>query len=247
MNDLFELISQHPRISVAIITPTFLALGYLWRDRKEKRENLKAGLYILLEIWHKMSFVYKTDFSNGFDAVIKKVREKYPTENISNDKREEAIKHIELALEKVLKPQAISGIKVFMEPFHEAVKLIAKDDPFLAYHIGTSASVGECIALIDSYMNESLKPYIESNNEDDLKFYENLKKQSQSHFLSEMVKGLEQNISRLSYRISIYSFCRSFMVIANRKKSVKSLAKSDLDKMVDSILLPTIQISDNQK
>lgn len=243
---MFEFISSYPKLFLGIFTPTLLAAGYFYRARKEKRDNLKKALYILLEVWHRMAVLYRNDFDSYFDAITAEIIRKVPEEEFTEEQSKASKEYFTPILMNTVQAAAFSDIEHYQESFDEAVKLIAINDPFFAYDIGSVGKTKKFLKTLDSYLEEAFEP-LENEGGDSLVLSNTLKDHMSSHASLEVLSDLEKDIRRLSFRVGISSYIKSLSVIRKRKERLQGFSKKEIRELVDTVLFPAMEEFNKQR
>lgn len=243
---MLEFISSYPKLFLGVFTPALLATGYFYRARKEKNDNLKKALYILLEIWHRMAVLYRKDFDSYFDAITAEIIKKVPEEEFTEEQRKASKEYFTPILMNTVQTAAFSDIEHYQDSFDEAVKLIAINDPFFAYDIGSGGKTKIFLKTLDSYLEDALQP-LENEGGDGLVLSNTLKDQLSSHASLDALSDLEKDINRLSFRVGIITYIKSFSVIRKRKERLQGFTKKEVSELVDSVLFPVIEEFNKQR
>ena len=236
---MLEIISNHPKLFLGVFTPVILCVGYFYRDRKGKKENLKAALYVILEIWHRMSVLYRKDFDVYFDTLADVLIKRVPEAAFTDEQRTSAKEYFTPILKEVAQSSAFSDVEHYQESFENAVRLVAADDPFFAYKIGSAGKTKDFLKAIDQYLESAFKP-LEEEGGDGLIFSETLKQHLTSHASIDVLSELEGNIYQLSLRISFASYVKSLMVVKRRKKKLSTFSKREVEKLLEIVLFPAM-------
>lgn len=243
---MIEFLSNHPKLFLGIFTPLALAIGYFYRARKGKSENLKKALYILLEIWHRMAILYRKDFDSFFDAITAEIMKKAPEEEFTEEQRKASKEHFTPLLINTIQTAAFSDIEHYQESFDEAVKLIAINDPFFAYDIGSGGKTKKFLKTLDSYLEDALKP-LEDEGGDSVILSNTLKDHMSSHASLDALTDLEKDISRLSFRVGVIAYVKAFSVIRKRKNRLQGFTTKEVRELVDTVLFPALEEFNKQR
>ena len=120
-----DLTNIDSKLLIGILTPTFLVVGYFYRARKDSIKNRKIALYILLEIWHRISVFYRKDFDDVFEKMVKEIKKQFPGENISESQILASKNHLTPILMETARGIALSDLDSYQERYQEAVSLIS--------------------------------------------------------------------------------------------------------------------------
>lgn len=193
-----------------------------------------------------MAVLYRNDFDSYFDAIIAEIMKKVPEEEFTEEQRKASKEHFTPILINTVQRAAFSDIEHYQESFDEAVKLIAINDPFFAYDIGSGGKTKKFLKTLDSYLEEALQP-LENEGGDSLVLSNTLKDHMSSHASLEVLSDLEKDISRLSSRVGITSYIKSFSVIRKRKERLQGFSKKEVRELVDTVLFPAMEIFNKQR
>lgn len=234
---VFDLIAAHPRIFAAVVVPLCFAIGYFYRLRREKRENLREALYILLEIWHRVTALSKVAFDKEFKVLFGEMKKHFPNENISDEQVAALKEYISPILLSNLHGMILSDYGSFEGAYLDAVKKVSKDDPILAYKVSSASKTRKCLTFMDKYLDEALSPLEEKRS---IGFSSLLKKHVQSYVKKDLIVDLENNMKSLSRRISIFAYFEVYTVIRKRRRILDNSAQEEVGKLVKEVLVPAI-------
>lgn len=243
---MLELLSNYPKLFLGVFTPVLLAAGYFYRSRKEKNDNLKKALYILLEIWHRMAVLYRKDFDSYFDAITDEIIKRVPEEEFTEEQRKASKEHFTPILMNTVQTAAFEDIEHYQESFDEAVKLIAINDPFFAYDIGSGGKTKKFLKILDSYLEDALQP-LEDEGGDSLVLSNTLKDHMSSYASLDVISELEKDIRRLSFKVGIIAYIKSFSVIRRRKSRLQGFTEKEVHELVETVLFPAVEEFNKQR
>ena len=241
---MFELISQYPKLVVAILAPVFLVLGYLYRSRKEKRSNFKAALYILLEIWHKMSIFYRKDFNVHFDTLINELMKVVPEGEFTEAQREATKEYYMPIIKQSAQSSALSDFDHYADSFESVVELISINDPFFAYEISSSGKVKSYLARLDSYLAVAMQPLDEEGGDSGL-LSKTLKDHLTSYASTDALDELEKTLKKLSLKVSVFAYFQACKTINKRKKQLNEFSPKEAQELIEKVLLPAMNEFNN--
>ncbi|WP_157671913.1 hypothetical protein [Desulfuromonas soudanensis] len=136
-----EFFEKYPGIAITIITLIGACIGYVYRARKEKKENLNISLYLLLEIWHRLSVLAKFNFDPEFDEVINELTNQLPEAKLDEDQKNEIKRYFTPILIEKSHKTALSDFGTYTDAFDSAVLKLSKDLPFFAYRINSTSRI----------------------------------------------------------------------------------------------------------
>ncbi|KUJ73977.1 hypothetical protein AVO42_00725 [Thiomicrospira sp. XS5] len=235
---MIDFTSIYNNILIAVLSPALFAIGYLYRSRKENLKNRKIALYILLEIWHRISIFYKKNFDDVFDQIVSEIKEQFPREDISENEIRESKNYFTPILMEKVREMALSDLDNFQEKYQEAVSLISSDDPIFAYKIGSASETKKFLKFLDSYLEKSFSP-IEENDIGN-KLSQSLKTNMTRHAELRAIKDLETDIKKLSFKVSLSTYLSSIYTIRTRRKKLAKLKNSEVKNLVKNILTPAV-------
>ena len=223
-----------------------LCIGYFYRVRKEKKENLKAALYILLEIWHRMAILYRNDFNAYIDALADELAKRVPEEGFTEEQRNATKQYLTPILRDTAHSSAFSDVEHYQQSFDEAVKLLAVDDPFFAYEIGSAGNTKKLLKALDRYLETVFKP-LEAEGGDSLILSKTLKEHLTSHAALEVLSDLESDIYKLAFKIGFIPYIKSLKTVRKRKKRLKEFSQKELKELVETVLFPAMEEFNKQR
>lgn len=235
---MLDLVKSYPMLVIGIVTPLLLAIGYFYRARRESKKNQKLALYSLMEIWHRMSVFYKSNFDDVFDKVMSEVQKHYPQEEFSNEGMDAAKAFMTPILIQTAREAAFSDLDGYLEKYQEAVSLIASDDPIFAYRINFASSTGKILGCLDSYFRQILSG--QESHEAGQAVFSFLRESMTERMQIESLKELESNIKQLSIKISFRTLLASVLAINKRKRMLDRMDDSLVNEMVSNVLVPVI-------
>lgn len=235
---MIDLANIDSKLLIGILTPTLLAAGYFYRSRKESIKNRKIALYILLEIWHRVSAFYRKDFDDVFDQLFNELKKQFPGEDLSESELITSKSHFTPILIEATRGMAFSDLDSYQEKYQEAVSLISSDNPIFAHKINSSSKTRELLSFLDGYLEKSLEPIEES--EVGSKLSQSLKSRITRHAELDAIKDLESDIRKLSFKIGIFTYLSSANLIKKRKHALTTFDKDALQNLVKNTLIPAI-------
>ncbi|MBU2983719.1 hypothetical protein KO528_00015 [Saccharophagus degradans] len=236
---MFEFISQHPKIAMAILSPMLLVAGYFYRSRKEKRGKLSVALFTLLQIWHKLSVFYRKDFDGIFDTLINELIKVIPEEEFTEEQRAATKEYFVPIFQQSAKTDALSGFDIYAESFDSVINIISTDDPFFAYKISSSGKVKSYLSWLDSYLATVMKPLDDEGGDSGL-LAQTVKSHVTSHAASDTLNELEGAIKELSLKIGIFTYFQACKTIRKRRKQLNEFSQTEARDIIEKVLLPAM-------
>ncbi len=235
---MVDLINIDNKLLIGILTPVLLAVGYFYRSRRENIKNRKIALYILLEVWHRISVFYRKDFDDVFDQLAIEIKKQFPAENISENDIRASRNYFTPILIETARGIALSDFDDYQERYQEAVSLISSDDPIFAYKVGSASKTKKFLMFLDSYLARSLSPLEETGVGS--KLSQSLKSHMTRSAELESIKDLESDIRKLSLKVSVFAYLSSAHLIKKRKNNISKIDNGELENLVKDILTPAL-------
>lgn len=231
-----EFFEKYPEITIAIITLIGVCIGYIYRARKEKKENLNISLYLLLEIWHRLSVIAKVNFDQEFDELINELAKQLPEAELNEDQKSEIKKYFTPILIEKSHKTALSDFSTYTEAFDSAVLKLSKDLPFFAYRINSTNRIRKLFSFLDEYLEHALIPLSEMGE----KKAAHLANEMNLKVREDALSDLEKDIKILSFEIGILDYISAIIVIRRRRKKLVKVDKTEIQKLVKDILIPVL-------
>lgn len=235
---MFEFLQSYPKVAIGIFTPMMVAVGYLIRMRWESNKNRKLALYSLMEIWHRVSVFYRSNFDDVFELLAAEVGKHCPTEAISAENADAARKVLTPILVQSARQAALSDLDGYLDSYEEAILLIAGDDPMLAYKINSAGNTKKILVFLDSYLEQLF------TNGEKLgarsPSHAVLRESMSEHMQTDALKTLESDIKRLSLKISFLTFLVSKRAIRKRKNQLERVDDDSVSEIVANVLVPML-------
>lgn len=227
--------SLNPEILVAIVGLIGGALGYLLRKRLESRENLKQSLYLMLEIWHRVTILGWKSHDQLFDLVIDRIKEKHGKGAISQEEIEAAKSHFIPVLRTTMVSQALEGFDNLHEAHAHVVKLVAKSDPVLAYSLESGSNTRKKLAFIDQYLEEAFQE-LDQQGRESAAFSAKIKNHTQAQVQKTVQLQIESDLKKLASCVSLFTCFRVRRLISKRKKMLSGVPEDGIDDFLAPIM-----------
>ena len=234
--DLLTILHKYPKILIAIWGSLCLAIGYLFKRWRERKNNLKEALFILLEIWHRMVKITAMDLGKDFDAICSEISKRTQSRPISESEKDVVRKILSPYIYKLLQSSIQRDYQSFEGAYFEATKKVAQDAPLLAYQISSTRKTKSALEALDTYFDEVLRAIDESSSD---KFIDDYKLRFKTYLFELSASDIEKDIKALGLRIGILTYWGVSRTIRNRKKRLQTIDKKELEDIVEKILLPT--------
>jgi len=228
-------LSLNLEIMVALVGLVGAALGYLLRKRLESRENLKQSLYLMLEIWHRVTILGWKSHDQLFDLVIDSITKKHGKEVISQEEIDAAKAHFIPVLRTTMVSQALEGFDNLHEAHAQVIKLVAKSDPVLAYSLESGSNTRKKLAFIDQYLKESFQELDQQGGESAI-FSAKIQNHTQTQVQKAVQLQIESDLKKLALRVSLFTCLRVRRLILNRKKMLSGVSNDELDDFLAPIM-----------
>lgn len=235
-----DWIYAHPDLSLGIIGPILVAIGYFYRTRAEKYENRREALYLLLEIWHRMTIASKKSFDELFEAIFSRMQVKLPQYPIS-DKELKVLKgYFTPILIRALRSKALEDFETIHDAYAKAVALISKSDPILAYWLDSASSTKKRLSYLDDYLAEAFKPF-DQQDEVAAALAANLRDGLSTQAEKDATKDIEKSLRSLALHVSVYTYVRVCVLIFRRhRKLISPIEMERVDHLLDEVLIPAL-------
>ncbi len=236
---MFDWVLSLQGLLVAVVSSVLVSAGYLIRARIDNRKNRKLALYSLLEIWHRLSVFYIDDFDPIFDRIMREMQRHFPLEDFSSSSTADAKAAINPILLRISREAALSDVDGYSDSYQGAIQLVASDDPILAYRFSSASSTKKLLGMMDDYFESVLSTLETTSSEGSL--FGTMRDTVTNRLLAESIKGLEADIRRLSWKISLGTFVESCMAIRRRKKNLEESDDPLIKDLVAGILVAAVK------
>lgn len=214
--------------------------GYFYRARVEKHQNLCEALYLLLEVWHRMTRVTYLQVDQAFDLLIARLRALHPEAVFSDTEVETWRAHFVPHLRSALTAQAHRELPELQADYQKLVKLIARSDPVYAYRVKSVSRMSERIAYIHQYltcafpMPGEAQPVMED-------FVGRIKNAAISAVNEEETRDLERDLRGLALRVGIGTYLKVVVLILERRFKLARVSPAAVDDLIKTRLEPMIK------
>ena len=230
---------QHPELTIAILSPALLALGYFYRVRVEKRSNLREALYLLLEIWHRVSVLSARSPESMIETLAERMRALYPTANISETEMQATKAHFIPILRRLIRGHALSDMEGLQDAYTKVIHLVARSHPIYAYRLESAMTVKKRFAFLDQYLDEALQPLDVQGGQASV-FAAKLRERIGDHAGKDATLDLEKSLRGLAWRVSFASLVEVHRLIKKRRNLLVTDSAAEIDKLLLVILSPMI-------
>ena len=227
-----DWIEANTEVATALFAALFASLGYFYRARQEKRENLKVALYWLLEIWHRVTILSWSSYDDFYDRLILRFRQRHPHLPFSDAEAAASKAHFIPILRNSLAAHAMANFDGFQNAYNEAVQSVARSNPVYAYKI-RATSLKDRIAYLDTYFGAAFESV--PNESSMSPFVKGMRGKVDDLSYADEVLDLEIIIRGLAWRISLSTYLETHRAIHARKAKLKKIEEARLDTAIDSL------------
>ncbi|MFD2177869.1 hypothetical protein [Veronia pacifica] len=230
---IFDFSNLDTKLLIAIIAPISACIGYSYRARTESKKKQKRALYLMLEVWHRLSVNYKKDFRPEFIYLFKKIENKIPDLKLSEDDINIMYDTFEPVLLEKMKGISQEDLEDYQNKFKEAIILTSEDNPILAYEISHSVLISKISDDVNSMFSKFL-----GNNTSQEENERKLRRLVESIFDVKAIESLEDDVKKVARSISIFDFIRVKNKIKKRKNFLLNSHKADpeIERLASSFL-----------
>lgn len=240
---MFEFISANPTLSLGIVSPIFLVVGYFYRARNENKKNKKLALYSLLEIWHRLSSYYISDVDTLYEKIMHTLMREYPEIKISNQDLELAKAQFTPLIIQSIRDISSFDLSDYQKKYQDVISLISSDDPIFAYKISSASSIDKIADILSNYMDSSFENITDS--EENKLFSLVLKGTMTKYVETDSIQELESNIKTLAMKISFGTYFKSVITIYQRKKRINNTLNVKIKEVILNVLIPAFDQATN--
>jgi len=216
---IVDFLTTNDKIIAVILGSLLLVIGYFYRSLKENKKNLKVALYLLLEIWFRLSIFYKKNFDGLFDQVFKQMREEFPGQDIPQEQVEAAKQYFGPLLTQVLIENMFSDLSSLENKYADAVSLIASSSPLFAYKVAAASRTKKFLSTVDTYLT-CVNGVIEKEEGLNKETFKPLNAYVTECAQLDAVKDLEMFIKGLSFRVSFITYISCLFTIRKRRNKI---------------------------
>lgn len=234
------LVKQNPEISIALIGLLAALVGYFYRARTEERQNLREALYLLLEIWHRMTIVAYQDFDRFFLLFRERLLVLHPDAQFTKEQFDAAKAHFIPILQRTATGHALKDFSGLQDAYKKVVQLTARSNPVYAFRVESVSGTSKLLALIDEYLKEAFAPFDDEGGVS-AQVSEQLKSTVHFAVTENMTRDLQNDLLGLAARISVWTLLDVVLVIRSRRKKLKhGPSNDDMDRIIKTLLTPQL-------
>jgi len=230
---------QHHELVIAVLSPVLLAFGYFYRARMEKRSNLREALYLLLEIWHRMSALSVRSSEGMVDAIADRIRALFPTAVISDTEMLATKAHFIPIFTKAVRGHSLADVEGLQDAYGKVVRLVARSHPVYAYRLESASRIKRRLAFLDQYLLEAFQPFDQQQNPTAV-FAAKLRDQLNSYAEQDVIGDLEKSLRGLALRVSVWSFLGTHLLIKRRRRTLETDSPDDIDRILLEVFSPML-------
>jgi hypothetical protein len=235
-----DFLELHSALVIAILGPIFLATGYFYRAGLEKRSNLREALYLLLEIWHRISMVATRSPEALLDTLADRIRVRFPGADFSEAQLRATKAHFSPILRKLVRGSALADVEGLQEAYAKVVRLVARSHPIYAYKLESASRVRRRLAFLDQYLTEAFASLDQEGGQAGA-FAAKLRECLNSHAEQDATKELQKGLRGLAWRVGAMSWLDIQLLIRRRRRELAHTSSEEIDQLFDEILLPLLE------
>lgn len=228
-----------PAVAAAVFVALCATTAYLYQRIQDRRGNLKEALYLLLEIWHRITLLAnESSIDLLLNRIFEGVKQRLPQLRFDDAEVKAAAGNAKPVLQNLIRSRALEGFENVQDAYAQVIKLISKSDPIFAYRLESAMSIKQRLALLDTALKDAMPLTLDqppvvaalaASVTDRLRTTAN----------TDSMQELEAALRSLTWRISLWSY---FLVRREIKKRAKQLATPDSEifNLVDNMLVPAL-------
>lgn len=234
-----EWIEKHPELAVAILGPLFLATGYLIRVRAERHQNLREALYLLLELWHRVSILTYRTPEEVVDTFVSRLRVRVPNAVMSEGEVAATKAYFSPVLGRLLRSHALADFEGLQAAYVKVIGLVARTHPVYAYELEASSKTQKRLTFLDEYLDAAYSP-LEQQGGVAAALTARLRRHVVSHVERDSATELEHALRGLAFRVGVLTSFQVHLLIRKRHRRMKESTASEIDELIDSVLKPVM-------
>ncbi|MES0490279.1 MAG: hypothetical protein ABUK01_09825 [Leptospirales bacterium] len=213
--NISKILLEHAGLTAAVIGPTLIAVGYLYRARKDKKRNLREALYILLRLWYCFRMILLVDY----EVLEKNNREVFtklaPNLKVDTDKSGKEAKE----LMKSLRDYKDFDVNL-IATYDEVVTKISGDLPTFAFSLTAHENAFYALTDAENHHRAFLKKAMRKS----VKSEEYQKEVADFHAKYHLEKlqkkvlcQIEKDVRSLSFKIGVFTWVSTKVAMQKRK------------------------------
>lgn len=212
-------------------------LGTFYQVRREDKRVLKNVLFNQLDIWREVRRLY---FGPLLAATIKQVSESFSSLGPPFNQVPSQIDQIRPLVVGFLRDVKLGEPERLQQRYQDSVNELSKVDPVLAFRLSRRAEVKHSLAKIDAYLERAFASLMAEESEPEFarKLNERLSADIEEATIVRTLRLLQEDIWRVSRRISIVTCFRALWTIQKVKTSTLEQDPDDqrlLDQYVNHV------------
>lgn len=232
--------SSNPQLTIALLSPLLFAIAYFYKAHVDRQGNLHQALYLLLEIWHRMTAASASQRSDIiFNAIFERIKQKIPQQEFPEGYIEGIKSYYAPLAVKGVKKTALEGFDDLHSAYANAVTLISRSDPILAYRLDSAPSIRKRLASLDGYLNEAFDP-ITQQDPSAASTLSVIKEKLGNYAEDDGIADIEKSLRRLACQIGLVTYLRVRSAVSRRHKQMRAVDRKEVDRLVDALIMPFI-------
>ena len=213
--------------------------GYWWRERAGRRRSLAVSLYLLMEIWHRISILQRTSFDFLLQQLEEKLTHRYPDAKFEAEELAAVKRYFEPILDALVRKSAFEGFESLHDAYAEAVRLVAQQDPLLAYRLDGASNIKRRLDFFDNYLTQTMPP-LEASGEVSQEFSALMQRKMREYAGRDTAADIQQVMKSLALRYSVWAYLRVLIVVWRRNRKLQSDLTESVEKMFDDVIAPIL-------
>lgn len=181
-----------------------------------------------------MSVFYIANFDKFFDAVFREINKQIPEERMSVESLDTAKATINPVLLSMGREAALADVDKLRESHEESVRLVAADDPILAYGLSSSSAINKLLNLLDDYFEQVLTLFGTTPTDEIL--ISKVRSSLTVRLVDESLSRLETDILRVSQGVSYRTAFATWRAMRRRKRQLEQGDDSIIEDLVSDLI-----------
>jgi len=239
MEMLVEWIGAHKEIFVAVLGALCVAIGYWFRLRTERRQNLREALHLLLEIWHRVGVLTARSPHDSIDVLATKISERFPGITMSPGEVAATKAHFVPILLSHLRALALEDVDTLQKDYLRAVSLIARSHPVYAYRLEASARIKHRLQFLDGYLADAYAPLEQQGGTSGV-VLSTMRDRLAAYVHEDQLQDIEDGLRGLALRVSLLTWIEVRLLIRKRRQLLATTPDREVGEYVDSVIVPVL-------
>ena len=206
---------------------TLNQIGQWIRTRQEDKKNVKVVLFNLLETY----FLFiRSDLDKFNQKITDKIQAKIPKEEWTEELKSFMNSFYVGIVTEYLKPELSQELKRIRLSYQESINTLATIDPITAFYLSGKSNVLDYFDFIEDWLQSLNIEFPTEQNQIEIGTQQVLGV-LKPEILNDSLSELEEDISRVAWKINPYVWLRSKRII----KRLKANANKEIDEKIDEL------------